>query len=205
MNAIAASSVRLDAIALAASPGVWLAGWAVMRVEGQPQPGLGWTLAHLLWTVAFVLFAFASVALYRMLGTREVVARAALGAALVGAVALIGQMLIDLGVGLQSGNRTAMRENYARVFDVPGVELIFFIAGPVLLFVGLLALSVLAGVRQVVSGWSVAVLAFGIALMVAGRELDGWLRGLEGLGGLGLWLALVVMARGRSRSRSRSS
>ncbi|MEV4759707.1 hypothetical protein AB0J86_32060 [Micromonospora sp. NPDC049559] len=187
-------SARLPAAGLVAAPLGWLAGWAIMRLGGSSGPNTGWDVAHALWIVSFVLFGAAAYALFRLLGGSPA-ARVALAVALTGAAALVVQMVIDLVVGLRTADKPAMVDLYDRVFAVPGVELVFFTVGPMLLFVGLLALVVLATVRRVAAPWQVLLVVAGIGLMVAGRPASGALRLLEGLGAACLWLALAPLAR----------
>jgi hypothetical protein len=183
----------LPAVGLAAAPLVWLSGWAIMRLNGA-KPTIGWDVAHALWIVGFALFGAAAYALFRLAGA-TLAGRVALTVALIGAATLVGQMAIDLVVGLRAADKPAMTALYDKVFAAPGVELIFFTVGPALLFVGLLALTVLAATRRVANAWQALLVIVGIALMVAGRPASGALRLLEGLGAVCLWLALAPLAR----------
>ncbi|HLL65445.1 MAG TPA: hypothetical protein VK453_06805 [Micromonosporaceae bacterium] len=190
------TSTRILRFALLAAAPLWLLGWAIMRVDGKYGPGPGWTSAHLIWVVAFALFGFASLALFRIVGgnRRDVPAVGALGVAVLGAVTLVGQMLIDIAVGLGATDKAAMRSRYDDVFAVPGVELVLFQVGPSLLFVGLLALVVIATVRRRVRVTTLALVLLGVAMMVAGRPLPGWLRTVEGLGAVSMALALAPLS-----------
>ncbi|MFC7549623.1 hypothetical protein [Plantactinospora sp. GCM10030261] len=184
---------RLPAAGLVAAPLVWLAGWVVMRLGGSAGPNIGWDVAHALWIVSFVLFGAAAYGLYRMAGSSST-GRVALAVAFTGAATLVVQMVIDLAVGWRAADKAAMSDRYDEVFAVPGVELVFFMIGPMLLFAGLLALVVVAAARHTVPVWRVLLVVTGIGLMAAGRQADGVLRLVEGLGAVLLWLALAPLA-----------
>ncbi|MEV0713875.1 hypothetical protein [Asanoa sp. NPDC050611] len=179
---------------LVAAPLVWLSGWVIMRLGGASGPNAGWDVAHALWIVGFALFGAAAYALSRLVG-RSLVGRVALVVALIGAATLVVQMVIDLVVGLCAVDKPAMDDLYDKVFAAPGVELVFFTVGPILLFVGLLALMILAALRRTANAWQALLVLLGIALMVVGRPADGALRLLEGVGAVCLWLALAPLAR----------
>ncbi|GIF74029.1 hypothetical protein Asi02nite_35470 [Asanoa siamensis] len=187
-----ARPVTLPAVGLVAAPLVWLSGWVIMRLAGS-GPSLGWDVAHVLWIVSFVLFGAAAYGLFRLVGGTPV-ARVGLTVALVGAATLVVQMVIDLVVGFRAADDAAMDRLYDTVFATPGVEPVFFTVGPMLLFVGLLALVVHAAIRRTAAAWQASLVVLGIVLMVSGRFTDGALRLLEGLGALCLWLALAPLA-----------
>ena len=177
---------------------LWLVGWAVMRLGGRRGPGPLWSLAHSVWIVAFLLLGGACLALFRRAdrrGRAGTVASVALGAALAGTAALVGQMTCDLVVGLRSADKAAMSDTYDRVFAVPGVELALFQVGPPLLFMALLGLVVLARRHGRATVPTVVLAVVGVLVMVAGKPLPGWWRALEGIGAACLGLALAQVAR----------
>ena len=177
---------------------LWLVGWAVMRLGGRRGPGPLWSLAHSVWIVAFLLLGGACLALFRRTarqGRAGTVASVALGGALAGTAALVGQMTCDLVVGLRSADKAAMSDTYDRVFAVPGVELALFQVGPPLLFMALLGLVVLARRHGRATVPTVVLAVVGVLVMVAGKPLPGWWRVVEGLGGVCLWWALASIAR----------
>lgn len=182
-------------LGLVAAAPLWLAGWAVMRLGGHRGANAGWALAHSLWIVAFVLFGLAFVGLHRLAAAadRRRGAAAALGVALVGTAATLGQMGCDLAVGLLSADHAEMSRRYDDVFAVPGVHLVLFTLGPVLLFTGLVALAWLAFRRGVLPARGLALTVLGVAMMVIGKPLPGPLRLLEGLGAVGIALALAPL------------
>ncbi|MGW5557016.1 hypothetical protein ACWER9_07315 [Micromonospora sp. NPDC003944] len=193
VEVLAQRLARLPAAGLVAAPLVWLAGWAIMRIGGT-DPHTGWDVAHMLWILSFVLFGAAANALFRLVGDSNT-GRVALAVALIGTASLVVQMMIDLVIGLRAQDKAAMDGLYDTAFAVPGVELAFFMLGPILLFVGLLALVILAWLRGAANAWQALLVMVGIGLMVAGRPASGALRLLEGLGAVCLWLAIAPLSR----------
>jgi len=186
---------RLPETGLRLAAPLWLTGWAVMRAGGNRGANLGWAVAHSIWIIAFGLFGAASVALFRRAvagGHRRAAARGALAVALVGTVAMVGQMGCDLTVGLLSADRAEMSRRYDSLFAVPGVQPVLFQVGPALLFVGLLALTVLARLAHRLSVTALVLVVVGVAALALGKPLPGWWRAVEGLGAVCLWAALTA-------------
>jgi hypothetical protein len=184
-------SKGLRAARLVAPPLVLLAGWIVQRGWGHTGPGPGWTVAHLLWTVAYLGFMVIATVLYRMRARRSFLGTAAYGLAIAGGIGMLVQTAIDLIVGFQSPDRAGMSAHYAPFYAVPGVRVLFFVLAPILLYVGMVtALYVLAAQRRVPLRAPVLV-GLGIVLIVVGRGVDG-VRLLEGLGQVCVVLALAL-------------
>lgn len=143
-------------------------GYAGLRVldglDGERGPGPAWTAGHLAFLAALVLFVPVLWELRRLAG-RGPFATATAGVGLVGAVCAMAQISADLAVGALAADHEAMRAMFARIQGVPGVDLVVYTAGPVLLYVGLLAsFCHLARVRAVPVWRAVAV---GLAVLVS--------------------------------------
>lgn len=185
---------RPASIALVAAPALWFAGWAVMRLRTGSGPGVAWTTAHSLWIVTFGLFAVGCVGLARLAGGRTAVTAAVV--ALAGAAATGVQMVVDLAVGF-APDQTTMSARYDSVFAVPGVKLICYDLGPVVFYVGLLALLVVAAVRRAAPAKLVVLAGVGIVAAGVGHGLPGVLRIVEGIGALLILAALAGIVRTR--------
>ncbi|WP_285665458.1 hypothetical protein [Actinorhabdospora filicis] len=185
--------------ALIAAPALWLIGWIVMRVKGHEGPGAAWTGAHAIWVFAVLLFGAAIVVLHRTVKAETIgvkaIAVTGLILGLLGAASLLGQLCLDLYVGLEASTRESASALYDKVFDTPGVELVFFQIGPSMLFAGFLILPIVAAARRAVPPAAAVLVGSGIALMVAGRGFDGVLRLTEGLGMLVMLAGLVIVVR----------
>ncbi|MDI1462782.1 hypothetical protein QEZ54_17540 [Catellatospora sp. KI3] len=186
---------RLTRTALVWAPLLWLAGWVIMRWKGHLGPGAAWTAAHSVWVVAFALFAVVAVHLYRRLdGSVRVLGGVSAAMSLFGAVAMIGQMGIDLWSGFGAADKAAMGERADQAMSLPGVDLVLYQVAPALLYFGLLLQLVLLAARRK-AGWAApALVALGIVLVLVGRGVDG-VRLLEGLGSVAIWGALAPLAR----------
>jgi hypothetical protein len=190
----------IGAAALVLAPVLWLAGWIIMRLRTQPGPGLAWTSAHLIWVAAFVGFGLALVALARWAVPRttadRVVRAVGVGVGLVGTAAMLGQMAIDLTVGLRAADRAEMSALSDQFSSYPGVDLVFFILAPPLLYSGLLIVLTLLAAQRRITPWPALLVVLGVVLIVTGRGLAGF-RLLEGLGAVSMWFALAPLARRR--------
>lgn len=192
----ASPTLTLPAVALSGGPILWISAWLIMRIDGHSRPGWGWTTAHLLWVGAYVLFGIASLTLYRA-NTHDRAAwlsAPAIALAVTGAIAFVGQMVVDLAMGILANDKAELSQLYDTATDVALVELILYQVGPPLLFAGLLALVIKAAVRRDIQPWMAVTTGAGVAAIVAGRIGPDALRFVEGLGGLMLLFALTAVA-----------
>lgn len=190
------------AVALSAAPALWIIGWVFMRVDGHTGPGWGWSSAHLIWVLSFVLFAVGALGLHRLAGAEHVASRAGgltgVIMALAGTVAMLGQMGIDLYVGFTTTTKEGMSAAYDPIFEQTWVDLVFFQIGPALLFVGLLILGIVAAARGKVGALTPILVGAGITMMILGRAaLPDALRFVEGLGAAVMWVGLIAAVRFR--------
>jgi hypothetical protein len=182
-------------VALIGAPVLWLSAWTIMRLDGHNGPGLSWTAAHVMWLFAYPLFGLLAIAAMRQIcsvsGTKHFSGVVAVSLTIAGAVAFVGQMIIDLAVGLKAENWDEMTGLYDDVFAVPGVEPGLFQFGPALLYTGLVALTVSAAASGRVPAMVPITVAVGTALMVSGREGPDAIQPLEGIGMVVLWLGVA--------------
>ncbi|MEV4754933.1 hypothetical protein AB0J86_07450 [Micromonospora sp. NPDC049559] len=156
-------------------------------LDGRYGPGLLWTLGHLAFLVALVLFGFVLLAARRTTGGGRIATTAAV-VGVAGLVCSIAQIGIDVVVGLAADDKAGMRQMFGQVQDVPGVTVAVYGPGPALFYVGLLALVVHLAVRRRVAAWVPVVLLLGIGVAVTSLDL-------LPVAGLLILVALVTLAR----------
>ncbi|GAA5194163.1 hypothetical protein GCM10023322_57920 [Rugosimonospora acidiphila] len=167
-------------------------------LDGSHGPGPAWTIGHLLFLASMLLFVAVLFAMRAALpGGRAArgIAAGAVAVGVVGLIAFIRGIAVDLIVGLRSADRPAMNRLYPHYDSFPGglpkgLTSALSTLGPVFLMIGLLTLSIqLAALRpRRLRWWSPVLAAAGFAAISA--ELD-----LLPLGGLLLLLALAPLAR----------
>ena len=130
--------------------------YGVLRVvdgfDGSRGPGPAWTLGHLAFMGALVLFAVIFRDMWVMLG-RNRVATGILVAGLAGIAFAFVQFAIDIVVGFMAADHEAMGPLFDQVQAVPGVPLLVYQAGPILFYLAQLALVVHLAVRRQVKVW----------------------------------------------------
>ncbi|MFF3258393.1 hypothetical protein ACFYWO_04350 [Streptomyces sp. NPDC002932] len=175
-----------------------MAGYGLVRLTGRAVgdygPGVWWSAAHVLFLAG--VLAFVPVFLGLRLpdgvrGGRRVAVRAAAGAGLLGAAAVVVQAVIDLVVGFVAADDRAMSDMFEKVQDVPGVMPVVYTAVPMLFWLGLLALVTLLAFfrRAEVPARSPLLVLAGVVMMA--MSLD-----LLTVGALCIGLALFPMRRG---------
>ncbi|WP_235464982.1 hypothetical protein [Streptomyces platensis] len=125
----------------------------------------------------------------RRLAGRGLVATATAAVGLVGAGCSLAQISVDVVVGALARDHEAMRGMFANVQSVPGVKLVVYTVGPVLLYLGLLVMFCQLALTRAIPVWrAVAVV---LAVLVS-------LLGLDALPVVGLLLCagLTPFARG---------
>ncbi len=168
-----ARRARLTAVAVVAAPVLMALYGGIRLLDGSRDPGPGWLIGHSLMLLGLLLFAPLLVALERAPGPRRTVAarlagRAALGAALTGLAASLGQIAIDLYVGAVAVDKADQSRMFEAIQSRPGVEPLFYSAVPLLFHLGLLVLLVAAsvGAGRVLRRWS-PVLVFAATALTA--------------------------------------
>ncbi|MEU8266707.1 hypothetical protein AB0B89_06020 [Sphaerisporangium sp. NPDC049002] len=194
-RSLTASRDVFTGMAFAGAP-VFLLAYGVIRLldglDGVRGPGVAWTTGHAAFLIGLLLFGPVVLGMRRMVaaGTAGLRFTATLTAviALLGVAATAGQAVIDLVVGLRAAGRPEMNDLFQQVQGYPGVGPAFYTVGPVLFYVGLLALVVLLAVLTPgrVSGWSPVLVVLGTALMAV--DLD-----LIPVGAICYWLVLAPL------------
>ena len=166
----------------------------VGRLDGRYGPGPDWQAGHLVNLVGLLLVVPGLLALRRAMpptAVREV----AVVATLLGVVTAVVQFVVDVLAGLVASDRAGMNEFTGRFTDLPGVRPVFYVVGPPLLYVGLLALTVVLVRAGTLAWWSPALVLVGSALTIVSLDLIP-------VAGLCLLAALTPVARLLGRSRT---
>lgn len=191
---------RRARVAFAAAPVGVFAGWTIMRLGAGRSPGAGWALAHSIWLASYALFGVIVAELHRQIraqrGRGKTAAILSATIAVAGITAIIGQMIVDLVVGLAASDQADMHELYQRAFGVPGVRPVLYRFGPGLLIVGLAALVIQMAILRRISKTSTALALAGIVMITAESTANGAVRLLlMPAGTCCLWLALNKLRR----------
>ncbi|TMR22562.1 hypothetical protein ETD86_11260 [Nonomuraea turkmeniaca] len=139
-------------------------------LDGTYGPGLAWTAGHLAFLAALALF----VPLILELARRSTHRRAAAGVAvfaLIGVAAGAVQFGIDVVVGFLAADRAEMGTLFDRVQEVPGVMPAVYTVVPAFFYVGLVVLVVMQAVAGRIGWWSPALVALGVGVVVASKDL----------------------------------
>jgi hypothetical protein len=142
----------------------------VGRMDGHYGPGLDWQAGHVVALVGLLLFVPGVLGLRRAL-PRLPGRDAAIVVALVGAATTVVQFAVDVVAGLLAADKAGMNEITRRFTGVPGVRAVFYVVGPPLLYVGLLALTVVLVRAGLLAWWSPALVLVGSALPIASLDL----------------------------------
>ncbi|MFJ8470646.1 hypothetical protein [Kitasatospora sp. NPDC094011] len=169
MNASRTSGTsRRTAYAVVGAPALMALYGGIRLVPGSREPGPGWTTGHTAMFVGLLLFAPVLLAARRLLAPRgttagRLAANAALGTAFAGLAASLVQIGIDLCVGLAAADKAEQVRLFQRVQDVPGVLPAVYQTGPLLFYVGLLAMLVAAsvGAGRALRWWSPVLMLVG--------------------------------------------
>ncbi|MET9311016.1 hypothetical protein ABZX12_04270 [Kribbella sp. NPDC003505] len=143
-------------------------------VDGEYGPGLAWTVGHLLFLTGFLLFAVVLIAMHQMVSRPRVIASIALLVALVGVLAFIRVIVIDLLVGFRASDHDTMSEVGDTYDRWPGDLSVYdslYSVGPIFFLVGLLTLTIFLVRLHRMPIWSPVVLALGFAAIIASLSL----------------------------------
>ncbi|MER7702778.1 hypothetical protein ABTX81_07760 [Kitasatospora sp. NPDC097605] len=153
----------VTSFAVVAAPVLMALYGGIRLLDGSREPGPGWLIGHALMLLGLLLFGPVLAALGR---GRGMWARAAAGVAFAGLAASLGQIGIDLYVGAVAVDKADQHRLFDVVQSRPGVLPVFYSAGPMLFYVGLLALLVAAsvGAGRVLRWWSPALMFAGTVL-----------------------------------------
>jgi hypothetical protein len=186
-----------------AAPALMFAYGLVRLVDGRDGtygPGPAWTIGHLLFLGALVLYAAVIAGLWRQIppgGTaRKVTAGVTAGLAGLGLAAFIRVAIVDIVVGLKAADhaeKSALADKYA---DVPAVlPAAFYETAPILFMLGLTVLLVQHAViarRSITVALSPVAGLLGFAVIAVNLDL-------LPLGAAFIWLSLLPFARTNAR------
>jgi hypothetical protein len=180
---------------------LFLLAYGIVRLidgaDGNHGPGLAWTIGHLLFLAGFLLYAAVLVGLRRLIARRRGVATVAVVAGLVGVVAFVRVIVIDLIVGIRAADPAAMDrmgDEYDRWPGNLGIYDTFYEVGPLLFLVGLLTLAVLLTVGRKLPVWSPVLLVLGFVLITINLDL-------MPLGAAALLIAALPLVTSRQPAR----
>ncbi|ADB35929.1 hypothetical protein Kfla_6940 [Kribbella flavida DSM 17836] len=108
---------------LLAAPALFIAYGIVRLIDGTDGahgPGLAWTVGHLLFLLAFFLYAAVLLHLRRLAGSPRRLANVATAAGLIGVLAFVRVIVIDLIVGFRAADRPEMSRIGAEYDRWPG-------------------------------------------------------------------------------------
>ncbi|MEV4105040.1 hypothetical protein AB0J42_32770 [Nonomuraea sp. NPDC049649] len=171
-SAPAPPPTRLAAFSYVAAPLLALV-YGVLRIidglDGVMGPGVAWTVGHLAFMAALVLFAVMLRDMRRLLG--DTLATVTYAAGLAGIGFAIAQFGIDVVVGFLADRHEDMGPLFDQVQAVPGVPLLVYQAGPVLFYAALLAFAVQLAVRRRVRPWMPLLVLGQVALPLISLDL----------------------------------
>lgn len=156
-------------------------------VDGERGPGLAWTVGHVAFLAALVLFVPILWDLRRRAGAGHLATtNAVMGVA--GAVFTMTQIGIDIVIGMLAADHSDMQRLFHDVQRISGFALVVYDVGPPLFYLGLsIAVCQLTAMRSL-PVWSAVVLLAGV--FVSMIDLN-----LLPLGGLLMFVALQPLAR----------
>jgi hypothetical protein len=160
-------------------------------VDGEYGPGLAWTVGHLLFLAGFLLFALVLVALQRMITRPRAIASIALVIGLIGVLAFVRVIVIDLLVGVHANDHAAMSgvgDRYDRWPGNLGIYDALYSIGPLLFLIGFLSLTIMLVRLRRLPVWSPGAVVFGFAAIITSLTL-------MPLGGALLLAALLPLQR----------
>lgn len=139
-------------------------------LDGVHGPGPAWTIGHLAFLVAVIMFEFVFLHLWRLAG-RDAMATATLVVATVGTIALVTQFSIDIVAGFMADNHAEMSELFPGLHSNTFVSLFVYDAGPYLFYVGQLVLVAQLAVQRKIAAWVPALVVLGLVMPVIDKDL----------------------------------
>lgn len=159
-------TVNLGKVSFIAAPAL-IGAYGVARLIDR-QSRAGWTFGHLLMLAGLVLFGLVIVELRRLAPGRTSTSFAAIG--LIGLAASVAQIGIDIVVGLLARDAADKQHMFQQIQQVPGVQPVVYTVVPILFYVGLLGLTVVAAVARSAAWWTPALVLAGT--VAAATNLD---------------------------------
>jgi multisubunit Na+/H+ antiporter MnhB subunit len=148
--------------------------YGVIRIidgfDGERGPGPAWTIGHLVFIAAMVMFLLVFRHLHRLAG-RDTLSTVTLVVAAVGAVALIGQFGVDIVNGFLSDDHARMAEISRSVHKNQLVALALYDVGPYLFYAGQFVLVVQLAVTRRIAGWTPFLLLVDLIMPLVDKDL----------------------------------
>jgi multisubunit Na+/H+ antiporter MnhB subunit len=138
--------------------------------DGERGPGPAWTIGHLVFIVAMVMFLLVFRHLHRLAG-RDTLSTVTLVVAAVGAVALVGQFGVDIVSGLLADDHARMAEISRSVHRNQLVSLAIYDVGPYLFYAGQFVLVVQLAVTRRIAGWTPFLLLVDLIMPLVDKDL----------------------------------
>ncbi|MFD1372833.1 hypothetical protein [Actinoplanes sichuanensis] len=131
------------------------------RLDGEYGPGADWQIAHLLGLTGMILFIPVILTLRRHITT---------GRNLITAITLLGltttviQFTADMLLALAATDRDSLRRLQHQLTDIPGIQAAIYDIGPLLFFLGIVAMAALAARTRNLPWWSPATMLIAVLL-----------------------------------------
>ncbi|MEV1022256.1 hypothetical protein [Streptomyces sp. NPDC050264] len=144
-------------------------------IDGEKGPGLAWTAGHLCFLAGLAFFAqgFAAMreAAVRKAAGRDRWSSAGLWIGGAGIAALVVQFGADIVTGLMAADHAGMSDRVGDFQALPGVELAFYVLGPLLFFVGQLLLTGRLAALRTLKAWAPVLVLADSLLSYAVKDL----------------------------------
>lgn len=138
------------------------------RLDGHYGPGPDWQIAHLLGLAGMILFVPVILGLRRQLGTgRNLVT----GITLIGLATTVVQFGADMLLALAATDRDDLRRLQQDFAALPAVQPTVYDVGPLLFFLGIVAMATMAAISHRLPWWSPATMLVAVLLPVADLNL----------------------------------
>ncbi|HEU4948236.1 MAG TPA: hypothetical protein VFT31_13885 [Kribbella sp.] len=159
--------------------------------DGHHGPGAAWTVGHILLLAGFLLYGAVLLGLRRLVVRARGLATAAVVAGLVGVLAFVRVIVVDLIVGVRADDPAGMDrigDEYDRWPGNLGIYDTLYEIGPLLFLAGLLTLAILLTRARELPVWSPVLLVLGFVVITVNLDL-------MPLGGALLLAALLPLQR----------
>lgn len=164
--------MKFSRIAFLAAPILMLVYGVIRLFDGHRGPGIGWTAGHFAYLAAAILFVPVCLELRRIAATsHRRTADVLCSVSLLGLLAIAVQAAIDLVIGLRAADKAAMRVLGDQVQSHAGVTPAIYTVGPVLFYLGVVALVALLAVSRRAGVWTPFVMLAGTLMPAINLDL----------------------------------
>ncbi|MEJ2859149.1 MULTISPECIES: hypothetical protein [unclassified Saccharothrix] len=159
--------------------------------DGERGPGPAWTIGHLCFLGALVLFVRIFWDMASMVGPRGRVF-AVIGT--IGAVGFIGQFAIDVVAGFLASDHASLAALSRQARGVPGVTLFCYDLAPYVFSIGQLGLVVMLALRKEVRVWTPVLVFADLVMPLVDKDLIP-------VGAVLLFVSFLPLARKKAAKR----